>query len=677
MSWAVGTSSSPLVLNPAAAGVSYSNGVNFSHGGLTLTPVIDAGNSVATVAGACKGVSGNDTSMRFTFNSAASGTQNACVDVPVTTTGADVIDVTFWVRFNPADLPANKGIYVCSLYMTDKRYSLVIQRRTGVGLNGRVQIIIQDAASPYPSAGPNKNKTMRWSDTTAITTSMYCTDGICHAGEWSQIRWRTSGWLAYATTKITGELWVDGVKCSFDPNFDAGTDLATSYSHGLMTGPVTKVRLGCANNPGGTQVNAVVDIGAVSVSLDETDGAMQSDPVVAVRPMGGKGIGVVTTSVLPSVATLAWGTTSTKLTDKILMTQSAIDTVDGLSYTNHCELPDVAAGDFYYQISYADARGTWLGKIYHATIPDEDDTLTVVGIGDTQSYRALHVLPATAAAKNPNLVLQAGDITNYCSSDFFPTVDDYQDADSNRWEWVRNIGALKPLTAKCPILTIGGNHDWFDDHDADAFYGRIGVAEEIPNSASVGKSYGRIADFGMLRIAAIDVWWSVHSDWSAELDWLRKALDAPHKAWRIFLCHYPAFGYPSLGGSFEPLGFRSELQALCEEYGVQLAISGHTNSPAIVNINGATTHLNLGTPADGGDYRNIFTLCDSTNQPGAGTWIKLHAPTGGTGLQPVTEAVPGYWILTFSKAECTLKFMAMSDDSVVYRTRILNRKSAL
>ncbi|HNW85063.1 MAG TPA: metallophosphoesterase, partial [Candidatus Cryosericum sp.] len=440
---------------------------------------------------------------------------------------------------------------------------------------------------------------------------------------------------------------------------------------------VTKVRLGCAYNPGGVQTDAVVDIGAVSVALDESDGEMQSDPVVAVRPMEGNNVGVVTTSVRRATASLAWGTTAGVLTNIVPMEQVALDASGGRSYTNHCQISGAPPGELYYQITYTDDRGVWAGKVYHVTLPDADDSLRIIGIGDTQSYRALHVLPAVAAAKAPDLVLQVGDITNYCSPDFFPTAADYEHADNNRWEWVRNFGALKPLTAVAPLLTIGGNHDWWNDHDADAFYDRVAVASEIPNTTSVGRSYGRVADFGMARIVALDVWWAVHTGgWAEELAWLRTALDAPDKTWRILMCHYPAYGYPSLGGSFEPLGCRSDVQALCEELGVQLMLSGHTNSPALLNINGKVCHLNVGTPADGGDYRNIFTLCDSTNKPGAGTWIKLHAPTGGSGLQPVTEAVPGYWILDFTANACTAEFRAMSDDSVVYRT-ILQQPAGL
>jgi len=674
VSYQIGTSAAPALLNPAAAGTSYANGDHVTVGGITSTVLLDTGftGSVQTIAGSPMDTgSGHNTSLRFSYSSAASGTKNAGLEIPVTTTGADVLDLVFWVKADADLLTAEKSFQIASLYMTDLRYSLMLWRPNGTGRYNKFWLSIQNAVSPYDTAGPCTAKTMRWSDRTSVTTAVYSTDGILVSGEWNQIRWRSVGW-ANLPGVITSEVWVNGVKNSFDRAFQGSGAAYETLVSGELSDPVTKIRLGCGFNANSSQADGVFDIGAVSLSLDETDGTMQSDPVVVARPYAG-GLSVVTTCVRRALsAVLRWGTSAAALTNEVVMDQVALDASGGRSYTHHGQIPMVQPGTVYYQVVYTDERGTWTGRVYHLSIPTSTESLRVIGYGDTQSYRSQHLVPARAAAKSPDLVIQAGDLTNFCDTTIFATAADYDHADHNRWEWMRNLTSLKPLSAICPVVSIGGNHDWWNDHDANAFYDRIGIAAEITSTSSVGVSYGRITDYGMLRVVGLDVWWADHPDgWAEELAWLRTALNAPDKTWRILVCHYPCFGYPDRGGSFKPLGCRADVQALCEELGVQLVVSGHTNSAHLLDINGTVCHLNVGTPCDGGDRQNIFTLCTADEQPGARTWLNIDTPTGGGAKAAVTYAGPGYWVMDFTANACALEFRAMADDAVVYRTRIL------
>jgi len=119
-------------------------------------------------------------------------------------------------------------------------------------------------------------------------------------------------------------------------------------------------------------------------------------------------------------------------------------------------------------------------------------------------------------------------------------------------------------------------------------------------------------DYGPVHIIVIDV--EGNSPGSTQYNWIVNDLSSSTKAWKVAIFHEPAW---SAGGHSNNSNLQNILQPLFEQYGVQMAITGHNHyyARAVVNDVHHITTGGGGAPlyTPSASYPNIVTVDESNH----------------------------------------------------------------
>jgi hypothetical protein len=153
------------------------------------------------------------------------------------------------------------------------------------------------------------------------------------------------------------------------------------------------------------------------------------------------------------------------------------------------------------------------------------------------------------------------------------------------------------MLSKLPVMGIYGNHDQFPVNGTSVLekYWSYSFVEPIPHPLNRWYSF----DYGPIHVSCLDLYYENIPVLLEQEEWLISDLEETDKEWKIILFHSPIYSSAPQngGGHLSNLIARPVIKSICEEYGVQLTLSGHNHHYAHWSINGVH-YLTIGGCAD-------------------------------------------------------------------------------
>ncbi|MFC1600994.1 metallophosphoesterase [Candidatus Sumerlaeota bacterium] len=267
-----------------------------------------------------------------------------------------------------------------------------------------------------------------------------------------------------------------------------------------------------------------------------------------------------------STCSIEWGM------DLAYGTSSTITTAYGADYQHAHMIDELDPGQLYfYRVS---VRGDLYEGSFRAAPAADAHAVKLLAYGDTRTNMVAHDRVCSGIVDvfrsdpaNQTLLLHVGDWSN---------------AGGLEWSWsleyfTRWWPNTREVQARLPIHGVRGNHELLPN----VFLKYWPYPYVMPHYWSF--------DYGPAHIAIVDQY-TDYTSGSAQLTWLEGDLAASDKPWKIMVFHEPGW---SAGQYFGNPYVRTELQPLCEKYGVQLVFAGHNHNYARALVNGVQ-HITTG-----------------------------------------------------------------------------------
>jgi predicted phosphodiesterase len=215
---------------------------------------------------------------------------------------------------------------------------------------------------------------------------------------------------------------------------------------------------------------------------------------------------------------------------------------------------------YYYRVG--DESMGWSDEFDFMSPPDYHKNVTFAAIADHgQSSRAETTTANIIADPSPiDLIVHPGDLSY---------------ANGNQPEWDIWFNQIEENVARRPYMIVAGNHE--TAYDIPATLARFN--NPYQQSGSTSEFYYSF-NYSMIHFVAIcsDVDYDIGSD---QYNWLVNDLaaansDRTNHPWIIVFSHRPMYSSNLEHGS--DLGFRTEMEDLLDQYGVDLAIWGHDHA---------------------------------------------------------------------------------------------------
>jgi acid phosphatase type 7 len=242
--------------------------------------------------------------------------------------------------------------------------------------------------------------------------------------------------------------------------------------------------------------------------------------------------------------------------------------------------------EYTYQLESGRYRSS---VIPFRTLPaTKDKAFKFAMVGDTQrgevpeSAEIERKLFALIQAWNPSLFLHLGDMLNTGRGDGL----------NGRKGWFRTLERNRALRSSVFMAPTAGNHcwlgsghGWYADYFADVKRGHDRLRRDAARppfyySFDVGSVHFVSLCTESAKFAAkVDVSERRHKDlpftYNEQLAWFENDLKNTKATWKVVFFHQP---FHTAGPYPAPDYFRKDFGALCDQYGVQLLLSGHDHS---------------------------------------------------------------------------------------------------
>ena len=254
----------------------------------------------------------------------------------------------------------------------------------------------------------------------------------------------------------------------------------------------------------------------------------------------------------------------------------------------------VAGMTYYYQPAGA-------CKVYSFTMIQAVNTYPfkaalVADLGTT-AVSAMSV--AVLAAMKASVVIFTGDLT-------------YADGWAPIWDVFGLM--MEPLASAVPILSVGGNHEFFGEN-WQSYAARYPTNEKdsaSPNFCYHGREVGPMNIISLCSYGAVNFAGLNKGSNTLQFQWLTnylKTVDRTRTPWLMVQFHVPIY-CTNVGHYMEGEIFRKQYEPLLYKYGVDIVMNGHIHAyersyPVYNNTVDpcGITHLVLG---DGGNYQNAY-----------------------------------------------------------------------
>lgn len=217
---------------------------------------------------------------------------------------------------------------------------------------------------------------------------------------------------------------------------------------------------------------------------------------------------------------------------------------------------------YVYRVK-AEARNRGGGEFHTQALPGSP--FSVGFIGDTKSYPdRFKRFASMLLGRRPNLVIHLGDVVD-CAT----RLDEWDEF------FFKPAGAL---LGRVPTYVAPGNHDespdrrWFN-----AYFPYSGVGAE---SSEKGQSSYYAFTYGNTAFAILDNYFPL-TPGSTQYEWLKSTLRTvafQSALWRVVGCHEPPYGVDRAQWKPGNAEMRDHVLPLCQEYGVQLLVTGHEHT---------------------------------------------------------------------------------------------------
>ena len=208
------------------------------------------------------------------------------------------------------------------------------------------------------------------------------------------------------------------------------------------------------------------------------------------------------------------------------------------------------------------------GEIYtFRTAPTADQgSFRFAVMGDTRTNREPHeAVVAQVVEADPDMVINTGDLVG-------------DGWDAAQWDTFFEIEA--PLLRTAPLYPAMGNHEKNDPRYFEAFH--------LP-----GNERWYAFDYGPARFIVLEVdRCAEYGPNSEQIAWLEGELAATDAPWVFVVFHMAV--YTSRSEEFDEIALRNTLTPLFEEYGVDMAFSGHHHSYERIPVEGVTYIVTAG-----------------------------------------------------------------------------------
>ncbi|HOE12662.1 MAG TPA: metallophosphoesterase [bacterium] len=246
------------------------------------------------------------------------------------------------------------------------------------------------------------------------------------------------------------------------------------------------------------------------------------------------GVTIMWETLSPSVGKVVYGEDELSMAaaetqPRIIHEVTLTDLKPGSAYRYRCSWEDQLSPSAQFQT--APAEGTRQCRI--------------VLYGDSRTNRDVHKRIATLIAReSPDLVLHAGDLVT---------------SGMVREQWKREFfDPISPFAASTTWFTVPGNHE----QESENYYNYVSLP---------GNEMWWSTDYANVHIIGLDSCLPGGED-SEQYKWLVQDIQKNRQEWTIVLFHHPLFNvHPT-----RPMpDFKWTWQSLFQEYGVDLAVSGH------------------------------------------------------------------------------------------------------
>ncbi len=272
-----------------------------------------------------------------------------------------------------------------------------------------------------------------------------------------------------------------------------------------------------------------------------------------------------------ATSTIAWGTDTSYGTGSSTSLEYGTDhqhayTISGLD----------PATMYYYRITTDDA--IYSGSFLSAPAAGATQ-LKFLAYGDTRSSPAQHdqVASAIRAALNAD--------PGYRTFTLFMGDYVYEGCTDAYWqfEWFTTSRAnIRALTANLAYAGCMGNHETYPS-------GTTLFPKYFPYPFA-GSRYYYSYDYGPVHVTVLDQYTAFDS-LSTQGLWFKNDLAASNKTWKFVLLHEP--GWSAGGGHVNNTTVQTQIEPLCERYGVAVVFGGHNHYYARAVVNGVQ-HITTG-----------------------------------------------------------------------------------
>jgi hypothetical protein len=271
-----------------------------------------------------------------------------------------------------------------------------------------------------------------------------------------------------------------------------------------------------------------------------------------------------------ATSTIAWGT------DTSYGTGSSTNPEYGTDHQHAYTISGLApATTYYYRITTDDA--SYSGSFLSAPAAGATQ-LNFLAYGDTRTYPAQHNQVAgairsalTADPSYKTFTLFMGDYVEQGCTDAYW-----------QFEWFSaSYPNIRALTAGLPYAGCMGNHETYPS-------GSTLFPKYFPYPFA-GSRYYYSYDYGPVHVTVLDQY-TAFDTLSTQGLWFKNDLAASNKTWKFVLLHEPGW---SAGGHANNTTVQTEIEPICERYGVAVVFGGHNHYYARAVVNGVQ-HITTG-----------------------------------------------------------------------------------
>lgn len=238
-----------------------------------------------------------------------------------------------------------------------------------------------------------------------------------------------------------------------------------------------------------------------------------------------------------------------------------LKTRGGFEYANWAKFKDLLWNSSYsYRVWNDNRPSAWYS---FTTQPDSTDRFSFVFIGDVQD-----TLHGNTHRFMDNIRHR------YPQTNFYMLVGDFIERPMNNY-WEEAYQSIDSIATRIPILASPGNHEYLKGTKR-ILEERFPYAFSYLLESKYKDNHVYSIDYKDATIITLD---SNRDPWFlfSQREWLKKALDASKKKWKIVMLHHPVY---SIKGKTNNLPARWMFDPLFREYNVDLVLQGHEHNYA-------------------------------------------------------------------------------------------------